>query len=122
MERSRKRRAGMTLIEILVVLVIMGAIASAIGVSVLKALENARIQNTKTRARTLQGAVIAYRMEHPSVCPDLDDLVKADVVDTTTDHNDGWGRPFSIECEATSVHVWSAGSDGERETQDDIGF
>lgn len=122
MDKRRRRRAGMTLIEILVVLVIMGAIASAVGFSVLKSLDQSRIQNTKTRARTMQAAVVGYKLEHAADCPDVDDLQQADILDSTTDHNDAWGRAFTIECEASTIHVWSAGPDGALGTADDIGF
>ena len=120
--RHRRRRAGMTLVEMLVVLVIMGAIASAVGLSVLQSLEKSRIQTSKTRARTIQGAAVEYKMDHPADCPEMQDLVKAGILDTTTDHNDGWGRPFVINCDATTIHVWSSGHDGQQGTEDDVGF
>lgn len=123
MERRRcRRRAGMTLVEMLVVLVIMGAIASAVGLSVLQSLEKSRVQDTKTRARTIQSGAVAYQMDHPADCPEMLDLVKADILDRTTDHNDGWGRPFTIVCDSTTIHVWSRGHDGEQGTEDDVGF
>jgi general secretion pathway protein G len=112
----------MTLIEILVVLVIMGAIASAVGFSVMKSLERSRVQDTKTRARTIQSGAVAYQMDHPGECPEIADLLGADILDKTTDHDDGWGRPFAIDCEGTTVHVWSRGSDGQQGTEDDVGF
>lgn len=122
MKRYRRRRAGMTLIEILVVLVIMAAIASAVGVAVLKSLDQSRVRNTETRARTLQSAAVAYLVDHPGECPDVEDLEESEILDPTTDHNDGWGRQFSIECEESTIHVRSRGPDGEQETDDDVGF
>lgn len=122
MNHKRRRRAGMTLIEILVVLVIMSAIASAVGFAVVKNLERSRIQDTKTRARTIQAAVAAYLMDNIGKCPNVDDLVRADILDSTTDHRDAWGRPFVIECEGTTIHVKSTGSDGQPGTVDDLGF
>jgi general secretion pathway protein G len=122
MNKHRRRRAGMTLIEILVVLVIMGSIASAVAFSVLKSLNQSRIQNTKTRARTIQAAVVAYKLEHGADCPDVAALQKTDILDSTTDHNDAWSRAFTIECTASTIHVWSAGPDGATGTEDDIGF
>jgi len=121
-KRNRLSRAGMTLIEILVVLVIMGGIASAVGLSVLKSLDQSRVRDTETRARTLQTASVAYLMDHPGQCPSVEDLEDSDILDPTTDHNDGWGRAFTIECEASIIHVHSRGPDGEQETDDDVGF
>lgn len=112
----------MNLIEILVVLVIMGAIASAVAMSVLKSLERSRIQNTTTRARTIQSAAVAYKLDHAAECPEIADLQQEDILDSTTDQNDAWGRTFTIECKGSTIHVTSAGPDGAQGTEDDIGF
>lgn len=120
--KRRRRRAGVTLIEIMVVLVIMSLIASAVGVTVVKMIERARIDTTKTRARSIQQAVITYLFDNPNSCPDVDTLLKANVIDRTTDPRDGWSRAFSVECEGTTIHVRSAGSDGEFGSEDDLGF
>src|SRR5690349_20753083 len=102
--QRRRRRAGVTQIEIMVVLVIMSLIASAVGVAVVKMIERARADTTKTRARSIQEAVNGYLLDNPNTCPDVDTLLKANAIDSTTDPRDGWSRPFSIACEGTTIH------------------
>jgi general secretion pathway protein G len=124
MSRSKRsrRRAGVTLIEIMVVLVIMSLIASGVGVMVIKMMDRARIDATNTRARTIQQVAMQYLLDKPSECPNVDALLRENMLDATTDPRDGWSHPFNIGCEGTAVHVRSAGSDGEFGTQDDLGF
>lgn len=117
-----RSRQGMTLIEVMVVLVIIAMLAAATGFSVMKSLERARIEETKARARTIQSAVVHYLMDHPAMCPAASELERGDILDSTTDPNDAWGRPFEIECDEATVHVNSSGSDGQSGTADDVGF
>lgn len=120
--RRRRRRSGINLIEIMVSLVIMGVIASAVAVGVIRQLRKAREHTTLTRARTIQSAVTGYLAEFGDKCPDVDDLLERELIERTTDHRDAWGRPFTIECEGNTTHVHSMGDDGVRNTEDDIGF
>lgn len=110
----------MTLIEIMVVIVIMAIIAVAVGINVIDAIENARRQDTKVRARTIQTAVKMYLMDVGGECPSMGDL--ADQLDSTTEHTDAWKHDFEIECDGSTVHVRSPGPDGQLGNEDDIGF
>lgn len=119
-KRARRRMAGVTLIEVMVVMVIMTTIAAAAGFAVMRARGVAMVKNTGIRARTIQSAAMAYVMETPGSCPDVDDL--GDFLDPTTDPRDAWGRAFEIECDERTIHVRSAGEDGTPGTDDDLGF
>lgn len=110
----------MTLLEIMVVVMIMAAIASAVAVSVMKAWRDAQNRNTLSRARTIQSAAATYVMDRGH-CPSMEDL-EAGHLDPTTEHTDAWGRAFAIECDDLVIHVRSAGADGQSNTEDDIGF
>lgn len=120
--RRRQRREGMTLIEVMVVMVIMAAMATAAAIAVMRAWNTSRKHDTSTRARTIQGAATAYLLEGGEDCPTVEDLARAQILDPTTEHTDGWGRAFTIECEETTVHVRSPGPDSTLGTEDDIGF
>jgi general secretion pathway protein G len=120
--KRNRRREGMTLIEIMVVLLIMSAIASAVGFAVISNLRKAHERETATRARTIQTAVIAYVAEKPAECPTMQDLLQDEILDKTTDHRDAWGHAFTIECDGSTAHVRSSGQDGQMGTGDDIGF
>lgn len=120
--RRRRSREGMSLIEIMVAMVIMAMVAGAAAIAARNAWITAQKHETGTRARTLQGAVTSYLLDPDRDCPSVEDLVAAHVIDATTDHEDGWGNPYTIECDEHTVHVRSAGLDETMGTEDDIGF
>jgi type II secretory pathway pseudopilin PulG len=111
----------MTLIEIMVVLVIMTAIASAVALGVMDALSRANKRDTLTRARTIQAAATGHLLDGGE-CPQVADLARENILDVTTEHTDAWGNAFHVECEETVVHVRSPGPDEVLGTEDDIGF
>ena len=121
MQRRKRRREGMTLIEVIVVMVIMATMAAAAAFGIMKAWTTAKINDTKTRARTIQSAATAYMLEG-NECPTVEDLARSNTLDPTTQHTDGWNRPFAITCDETVVHVLSPGPDGHSGNEDDIGF
>ena len=112
----------MTLIEVMVVMVIMAAMAVAAAIGVMGAWNRSRKHDTATRARTMQAAATAYLLEGGGECPTVEELSRASILDPTTEHTDGWGNAFTIECEETVVHVRSPGPDATLGTEDDIGF
>jgi general secretion pathway protein G len=119
--RRRKRTVGMTLVEIMIVIIIMGLIATAVGVAVLPQLNRAREDQTRADAQQVQSAAVLYLGQHPSAdCPTVEDLVEAGVLDRTRRTTDAWDRPFTIECDGNDVWVISAGADGQMGTEDDI--
>jgi prepilin-type N-terminal cleavage/methylation domain-containing protein len=112
----------MTLIEVMVVMVIMAAMAAAAAIGIMRSWNNAKKHDTATRARTIQSAATAYLMEQGGECPTVEELARTDILDKTTQHTDGWGQAFTIECEDTAIHVRSPGPDATLGTDDDIGF
>lgn len=72
------RLAGFTLLEMLVVLVIIGLIASLVGPRLFSRVDASKVQVAETQVRMLRGAVETYRLEVgalPSVEQGLDALV-----------------------------------------------
>jgi prepilin-type N-terminal cleavage/methylation domain-containing protein len=120
--RRRRRQAGFNLIEITVVLLIVSALATAVTMGVMKHWRDARIKESRTRARTIQEAVTSYLMGESGDCPTVADLRQNGELDPTTDSNDAWGNSFLVACEDNVIHVHSAGPDEEHGTADDVGF
>ena len=58
--RGKKRR-GMTLIEIMVVITLLGMIAAAVGVAAMNMLENGQIDTARTQAMELAKAMDTYK-------------------------------------------------------------
>jgi general secretion pathway protein G len=115
----RRRRAGMTLVEIMIVVIIMALIATAVGVAVLPRLKQARIDSTRTDARTVAGAVEMYVAQN-SDCPSMDDLVREGFINSATRTTDAWDNAFQISCDGEEVTVVSNGPDGQPNTEDDV--
>ena len=120
---SRRRRGteGMTLVEIMIVVIIMALIATAVGVAVLPRLEKARIDSTETSAQQIRSAVTMYLAENPAGgCPNTEDLVTGGFLDEDKSISDAWDGEFEIECDGTRISVVSAGPDKQFGTEDDI--
>jgi general secretion pathway protein G len=120
--RSRRRtREGMTLVEIMIVVIIMAMIAAAVGVAVLPRLNDARIEQARTDAQSIRGAVEMYLAQNPSAdCPTVDELVSERILSARTRSADPWDNPFSVECEGDDITVISGGPDGQMGTEDDV--
>jgi general secretion pathway protein G len=118
---AAKALEGMTLVEIMIVVMIMALIATAVGVAVMPRLQKARIESTRTDAQSIRAAAQMYLMENPSAgCPSVDDLVSARILDSSKRLSDAWDNAFHIECEGGDPFVMSAGPDGQFGTEDDI--
>lgn len=67
---------GMTLIEIMVVITILGLIATVVTVNVLDRLDQAKVETTKTQMRGLESALDNYRRDN-GVYPSTEQGLKA---------------------------------------------
>jgi len=119
--RRRKRRVGMTLVEIMIVVIIMALIAAAVGVAVLPRLQRAREEQTRTDAQAVRSAVILSVGENPNRgCPTVVDLVNGGYLDRSRRTTDAWDNAFTVVCEGFNITVASPGPDGQMSTDDDI--
>lgn len=76
--RRGRGEAGMSLIEIMVVITIIGLMMSVIGVSVLGALEDAKVDTTKSQIKNLENALLQYKVANgrfPTSSEGLDALI-----------------------------------------------
>jgi hypothetical protein len=126
---SESKSSGTTII--IIVVVVLGVLAlcgvgvlvafGALGFASFRAVSEAGRQTTSTDAASIRSAVVVWQMENPGRgCPDVDDLVTDGHLGAYQRTTDMWARPFSIECEGTTVRVVSNGADGVRGTSDDI--
>jgi general secretion pathway protein G len=116
----RRRREGMTLIEIMIVITIFAMIAGGVAVALLPQLEKARVKTTKTDAQGMRSAVMLYVADNPRGCPTVEELVSERYLDGSRRTSDAWDTPFQITCEDGEISVFSAGPDLEFNTEDDI--
>jgi general secretion pathway protein G len=128
--RSRRYERGMTLVEIMVVLVIMSLVTGVVGVSVFNALSGANVKATQTQIRQLSDALDIYRLQHrkyPSTAEGLQALTQSvngakPVMDSLP--KDAWNNDFVYIYPGTnkpgSFDLMSYGEDGVQGGGDDI--
>lgn len=109
------RQGGMTLTEIMVVVIIMALIATGVALAVLPRLKEARVKATKSDIRVVQSAVTMWLADNTG-CPSIDQLGLSRGART----KDAWDHDFIIKCDADEPTVSSVGPDGEEGTEDDI--
>ena len=117
--RPRRRLEGMTLVEIMIVVIIMALIATGVAVAVIPRLREAKVNTTRTDLGVLRSAAEQYYMAHNDCPPNLQALVP-DYLSSSGHQVDAWNNPFTIECDGTEVIVTSGGPDGQTGTEDDI--
>jgi general secretion pathway protein G len=121
--RSARRALsrGVTLIEVMIVVVILGLIAGGVAVAVFPKLKQAQVDTTKTSARELRRAAETWRGAHASdQCPTLEQLKSDKAIDSASKTTDAWEIPYKIVCEDDETTVSSSGPDKKEGTADDI--
>ena len=109
---------GMTLIEIMVVLVILGLIAGAIGYNVFGQLKEAQIKTAYLDLQKISDAVDLYRVENNNALPEnLQQLVPKFVPSI---RKDPWGNDYAFIRAGEGYEVYSYGPDKVQGGGDDI--
>ena len=117
---ARRRQRGMTLVEIMIVVVIMGLIASAVGIAVFDQAKRARVDTAGQEVRTLEHAIELWRQDHPNACPTVERLVADGILNRRQRTKDPWDNDYQISCEGGDVTVHSKGPDGIEGNDDDV--
>jgi len=117
---KRALRRGVTLVEILIVLAIVGLIADGIAVYAVPKFQKAQVDTTHTNAKVLQPIADAWRASHAGECPTVQRLREEKEIAATANINDAWGHAYVIRCDETETVIVSWGPDGKEGTKDDI--
>lgn len=137
-----RKSAGFSLLEMLVVLVIIGLIASLVGPRLFSRVDTSKVQVADTQVRMLRGAIETYRLEVGRLpaaseglgvlyAPPADERLKARWRGPYLDEQvplDPWDNPYVYSIPGANgmpFALYSLGADGVRggEGNDaDIGF
>lgn len=120
---------GMSLVEIMIVIVIMGSIAAVIGTNVMSQFERSRVRTTELQIQNnLRTALEYYYLDngvYPTTAQGLEALVRKPTTGPEpvnynpggylggkTVPKDAWNRDFIYESDGTSYTITSLGRDG----------
>lgn len=127
---TANKSAGFSLLEMLVVLVIIGMIASLVGPRLFSRVDTSKVQVAETQTRLLRGAVETFRLEVgriPTVdeglavlyTPPSDERAKARWRGPYLDESvpaDPWGKAYQYSIPGSDglpFAIYSLGADGE---------
>lgn len=118
----RRRIGGFTLIEIMVVVVIIGVLATIVTVNLSGKTEASRAATTRATIQSIRMGISEYELDNGKFPESLADLVNGDrhYLDRETLPTDAWGNAFRYYLKGDLVKVRSAGTDGVMDTDDDL--
>jgi general secretion pathway protein G len=115
---ARRRERGMTLIEIMVVITILGLIAAAVAVNVVNNLSEARVKQAKTDLHTIENCLDLYKVDkgrYPSTEEGLAAVVSAGKCKAGL--KDPWGHDYVYmypgQAHPDAFDIKSYGADGQ---------
>jgi general secretion pathway protein G len=125
---KRRRRQGFTLVELLVVIVIIGLLATVVMLNVLPSQDRAMVQKARADIAVLEQAMETYRLDNLAYPPNeagLQALVTAPAGLARADRyreggyvrrlpDDPWGNPYQYRTpgEHGAFDIYSFGADG----------
>ena len=132
-ERQKRRRRdeeGFTLVELMVVIVIIGLLATIVAINVLPSGDKARVVRARADISTITGALDMYKLQngaYPTTAQGLEALVRAPAGAAAATYQPGgylkggkvpqdpWGRPYSYAAPGAhgEADVWTFGADGK---------
>ncbi len=119
---TRAAARGMTLIEIMVVVAIIGLIVGGVAFAAFGQFKQAQLDQAAKDVKILQNGIELYQMQKRKCPKTLQDLKAAGTLDRIP--NDPWGNEYVYKCPGeklkNGVDVISPGPDKELGNQDDI--
>ena len=135
--KTRKNNQGFTLLEVMVVIVILGILASMVVPNLMGNKDKADMQKAIQDVIALETSLKFYKMDnykYPTTEQGLEALVEETRIEPLPRRfpedgyiprlpKDPWGNPYILlnPGENSKMDIFSTGPDGEAGTEDDIG-
>ena len=122
---ARDAQKGMTLLEIMIVVAILGLLATVVVSNLMGSLDNAKINITRTKISQVESAVKRYYLDFSNYPDSMKDLVnpgsgRPPYVKKAP--KDDWNRELIYKRSSgdTPFVIYSMGPDGVKGNQDDV--
>lgn len=119
---SARRQAGMSLLEIIIVIVLIGAVLTLVGSRVLGGADRGKANIARSQVATLAGKIENYQLDTGRLPAQLEDLVRAPSgvsgwlgpYAKADELNDPWGKPliYRVPGQGQPFELVSLGRDG----------
>ena|SRR6185437_7144185 len=130
MQRRRRRLRGMSLLEIMVVITLIGLVTAAIGVAVMNQLVRGQIETARNQANEIAKGVEMYRLafgHYPTTSEGLQVVANPakgkPLIESLS--KDPWGNDYVYtipgQKNPNKFDIRSKGPDGQEGTEDDVG-
>lgn len=136
-QKLKSSSLGFTLLEVMVVIVILGILASMVVPNLMGSQERANMQKAVSDINALETSLSMYKMDnydYPTTEQGLEALVTETDIEPSPRRfpeggyvkrlpNDPWGNEYQLlnPGENGKMDIFSMGPDGEAGTEDDIG-
>lgn len=130
--RRKRRAAGFTLLEVLLVLAILVALGAMATVAISGRQEKADRDTAKAQVQLLSSMIDNYRFDMKTMPESLDDLIEkpsdskmaarwaGPYLNKKSIPLDPWDNEYKYESKDNVAKVWSVGPDGSDGTDDDV--
>lgn len=116
--RMGRNQRGMTLIEIMVVITILGLIMGVVGISVVSYLKDAERETARLQIRNFKVAISRYRQKAGEYPNSLEDI--ANYMDNKKIPKDPWSEDFIYLRRDDGYDLYSKGPDKQAGSDDDV--